>query len=236
MVLTVIVEAPPRGCARSHPCSSPRSCRQLLRDAELLQLAPRQAHRQRGHLLLMQGSLARGSGAAAAAGQPMSAPAVLPWLAGHMQSGPAASANVSTVLPVSAAAAAAAASAPPLVADGGGALLLVCPEEAQPSPTPSSAASTAELSPFAAGRPGISWGPGEDSEEEAAPRLERQRAQRTQQEQVQQEDQQQQQQQEAAVAPQQGRLEPVGGRPLHRVRSRRLPAAPGALLSMEAGP
>ncbi|PSC69954.1 Sodium hydrogen exchanger 7 [Micractinium conductrix] len=210
--------------------------RQLLRDAELLQLAPRQAHRQRGHLLLMQGSLARGSGAAAAAGQPMSAPAVLPWLAGHMQSGPAASANVSTVLPVSAAAAAAAASAPPLVADGGGALLLVCPEEAQPSPTPSSAASTAELSPFAAGRPGISWGPGEDSEEEAAPRLERQRAQRTQQEQVQQEDQQQQQQQEAAVAPQQGRLEPVGGRPLHRVRSRRLPAAPGALLSMEAGP
>jgi hypothetical protein len=138
-------------------------CRHHLRDAELLRLAPKQAWRQHSHALLMDGSLLHcsggsgGSGNSAAPGRhaDLAAPAVLPWLPGHMQQRPAR--GDAGALPVSAQAAAAAGAAAPLVAGSSGALLMVCPEEGAPVTPASSVDSAADLrSPFAGGALGSS--------------------------------------------------------------------------------
>ncbi|PRW44236.1 Sodium hydrogen exchanger 7 [Chlorella sorokiniana] len=179
-----------------------------LRDAELLQLAPRQQWRQRSHVLLMRGALhsmpssGGGSSSTASSGgggercspELLQAPAVLPWLAPHL--GPPAGGGRT------------------LAAGSGGALLLVCPEEpASPSSlsSRSSAGSMSELgpSPFAdasrspperGGQEGRAADGGAAAPAEAAP----------------------------------GRL-PPSGRPLHRVKSRSLPGPP-ALGVEAAGP
>ena len=195
---------PVTGCS-----SAALLCRHHLRDAELLRLAPKQAWCQHSHALLMDGSLLHcgaGSGGGSSSAAPgrhadLAAPAVLPWLPGHMQQG--AARGDAGALPVSPQAAAAAGAAAPLVAGSSGALLMVCPEEGAPITPASSVDSAADLrSPFAGGALGS-----------------RKLAQ-----------QQQQAEQQgppptadadfAEEQPQQERLPPVA-RPLHRVKSRR---------------
>lgn len=200
-----------------------------------MQLAPKQPYRQRSHLLLMQGSLGHTGGAATSSGTrsgglgkpalpDLSAPAILPWLAGHMQPGPTWAAAAGA-LPVSQHAAAAAASAPPLTAGSSGALLLACPEPGEGPPSSPSSDSASDLgSPFAPRMPSNPLWNGQQEaqpttgpEEEAqqgetldtggmwAPELEPQPSE--------------------AGERRQGRGQPLSpaGRPLHRVRSRRLP-------------
>lgn len=209
-----------------------------------MQLAPRQPYQQSTHLLLMQGSLSRRSGAAGGGslrcgspGKPapldMYAPAVLPWLAGHMQQGPA-GAGAAGTLPVSPQAAAAAAAAPPLIAGSGGALLLACPEPGEPPPsTPGSDSASDTGSPFvpsltsaalrqrqqpaAQGEEAAEPEGGLDSGGMWAPELERPPGE--------------------ALERREGRGQqlPPAGRPMHRVRSRRLPLS-SAWPTLEADP
>lgn len=173
-------------------------CRHHLRDAELLRLGPKQAWRQRSHMLLVHGSLHSG-GVAAEQQAGVLAPAVLPWLAAHLQCDAGA-------LPGSPRAAA---PAQRLVAGPDGALLLACPEERGTPLTPSSSAgSTPDFgSPFAgaAGWPGSQQPQQQEGVELQAGSTEQGGDQRLQQE-------------------QQEHLEPAG-RPLRRVKSRRQVAA-----------